>query len=106
MERQMKKQKDKLEVAHKRQIESQRVKIGVLKPKKNHTLFEVDLSDYSIKKAVFDKPPVLSWADAKSGNYSKKLEITKRPNCLYIPALNEKNVVKILERDYGILVKN
>jgi len=93
-------------VAYKRQIESQRVKIGVLRTKKNHTLFEVDLSDYSIKKAVFDKLPVLSWHDAKTGNYSKKLEITKKPNCLYIPALNEKNVVKILERDYGILVKN
>jgi hypothetical protein len=39
------------------------------------------------------------------GNIVAQKKITKKPHCIYISALNIKNVIKIMARDYNIIVK-
>lgn len=36
------------------------------------------------------------------GNIVAQKKVTKKENCVYISALNKKNVLKILKRDFGI----
>ena len=94
--------KDKTEIKKQKQEESKRVFQGSIMPKKGHTLFEICLKRKTIKKAEFDSKEVVNWKDAVNGLISTKKEITKKEGCIYISALNEKNVRKILERDFQI----
>lgn len=45
----------------------------------------------------------LLWKDYVSGNYKRK-SILIEQGCIYFNALNEKNAIKVLKRDYGITV--
>ena len=57
----------------------------------------------TISKAKFDKKKeAVNWHDATKGLISRKREVTKKEGCIYISCLNEKNVKKILLREYGI----
>jgi len=100
------KSKDKIEITKQQILEIQKIFEKRLMPKKNHTLFEINLVDFKINAALFDELPALKWSDAVTGNISVKKKITKKENCIYISSLNKKNVIKILERDYGITLKN
>ena len=100
------KQKDKLEITKQQVLEIQKVFEKRFLPKKNHTLFEINLTDLNIDTASFDELPALKWSDAVKGNISGEKKITKKENCIYISSLNKKNVIKILKRDYGITLKN
>lgn len=73
-----------------------------IKPQKNHTLFEVDLFLKTIEIAEFDELPAVKWEDAVKGLISAQKKITKKENCIYISALNKKNVLKILKRDFKL----
>lgn len=75
---------------------------GVLYPKKGHALFEINVDEQTIEVASFDAPPILKYEDAKKGNVSAKKKLTRKAGCLYISALNKKNVIKILKRDFNI----
>jgi hypothetical protein len=90
------KEKDKIKNIKDQVLEIQKIFINNLKPKKGHTLFEINIKENTINKAVFDKPAVLNWNDAKKGLISSKKEITIKENCIYISALNEKNALKKL----------
>lgn len=46
--------------------------------------------------------PVLNYTQVMNGNISSKKEITKKEGFIYISALNKKNVIKILKRDFKI----
>lgn len=95
--------KDKLEFVKQTKAEIQKVHIGTMKPKKGHTLFEVDLVLKTIELADFDKSEAIKFEDAKFGNISVNKKLTIKENCRYIPALNKKNVIKILKRDFNII---
>jgi hypothetical protein len=97
-------EKDKLEIVKQQQAEIQKVLDRTLKPKKGHTLFEVNLIENSIQTATFDELPNVKWEDAVKGQISLQKKITKKPNCIYISALNIKNVLKILERDFNTII--
>lgn len=96
------KEKDKIEISKQQQKEYQKVLDNVIKPHENHTLFEVDLKEKVIRLATFDELPALKWEDAVKGLISVKKKVTKKENCLYVSALNKKNVKKILKRDFNL----
>lgn len=97
-----KQDKDKVEQVKQQVQEIQTVFDYRIKPQKNHTLFEVNLVEKSIEKAEFDELPVVKWEDAVKGSISSQKKITKKQNCVYISALNKKNVLKILNRDFNL----
>jgi hypothetical protein len=92
---------DKIQNIKQVSIEKKTVHIGTLKPKKGHKMFEVNMKLKTIKEATFDNPPAIKFTDAQIGVKSVKKKITITPDCVYISALNKKNVQKILKRDFG-----
>ena len=69
---------------------------------KNHIVFEVNVSEKTIKQAVFDKNIRITYAQATSGRKENK-SITRKKECIYISAMNKKNAIKILKRDFDVL---
>lgn len=96
--------KDKIEFVKQQQAEIQKVFDSKIIPHENHTLFEVDLKTGEICLAIFDEQPAIKWEDALKGQISVKKKVTKKENCIYISALNKKNVIKILKRDFNITI--
>lgn len=95
--------KDRIEEVKQEVHEKKTVFMGTVVLRKNHTLFEVNVEAKTIEKAQFDALPAIKYEDAAKGITSaKKSKITKKPNCLYISALNKKNVIKILNRDFNV----
>lgn len=93
---------DKIENVKQFSIERQKVFIGSAKPMPGHTTFEVNYELHTIEKASFDVPPAVKFTDAAQGLLNNSRKITTKKNCVYISSLNKKNVLKILERDFGI----
>lgn len=94
--------KDKLEFVKQTNAEIQKQLIGSMNPKKGHTLFEANLELKTIQLVKFDRPTILRFEDAKVGVTENK-KVNVKENCRYISALNRKNVVKILKRDYNVI---
>jgi hypothetical protein len=81
-------------------------------PQSGHTLFEVNKVDMTIKPAIYK---MVERTVESTSMMSKILRLPKdvvyvtkdvpevivQPNCLYISALNAKNVMKILVRNFG-----
>jgi hypothetical protein len=96
------KQKDKIEQVKQQVQEIQTVFDYKIIPKKNHTLFEVNLVLKTIEIAKFDELPAIKFEEAMKGNIVAQKKVTKKENCIYISALNKKNVFKILKRNFNI----
>ena len=96
------KEKDKIEQVKQQVQEIQTVFDYQIKPQKNHSLFEIDLNLKTIELAKFDELPAIKDEDAMKGNISTQKKVTKKENCVYISALNKKNVLKILKRDFKL----
>ena len=95
-------EKDKIEQVKQQVQEIQTVFDYKIIPQKNHTLFEVNLKLKTIEIAEFDELPAIKFEEAMKGNIITQKKVTKKENCVYISALNKKNVLKILMRDFGI----
>jgi hypothetical protein len=95
-------EKDKIEQVKQQVQEKQTVFDYKIIPQKGHTLFEVNLVLKTIEIAEFDEPPAIKFEEAIKGNIIAQKKVTKKENCVYISALNKKNVLKILMRDFGI----
>jgi len=93
---------DKIENVKQVSIEKKTVFLGTVKPKKGHTMFEVNYKLKTIVEAIFDEVPAIKFQDAKIGVKSASKKITKKEDCIYVSALNKKNVIKILKRELGI----
>jgi hypothetical protein len=116
-DQQQSKEKDKIEITKQQQAEIKKVFSHRIRPHENHRLFEFNLKKKTIKLAEF-KPPntEIYWIEALEKYHNKTLkkvdinnaktvtksEVIKKENCVYIPALNKENVVKILKRDFSI----
>jgi hypothetical protein len=98
-----KEKQDKLEFLKQTKLETQKVHIGRTNPKRGHSLFEVNISLKTIELADFDKSEAVKYEDAMKGMISVNKKLTVKENCIYISALNKKNVMKILHRNHGIL---
>lgn len=95
-------EKDKIEQVKQQVQEIQTVFDYKIIPQKNHTLFEINLNLKTIEIAEFDEIPAIKYTEAMKGNIVAQKKVTKKENCVYISALNKKNVFKILKRDFGI----
>lgn len=92
------KHKDKVDHVKQQVQEIQSLYEYSIKPHKNHILYEIDIVNGTIVKAQFDRPPVVKWEDAVKGSISVNKKVTKKPNCIYISAMNKKNAIKILNK--------
>jgi len=92
---------EKIEIVNQKEVQKQEVLIGRIKPKRGHTLFEYNKLTKEIKKASFDSIDI-SFEKAMEKDISANKKVTINSDCLYITALNENNVRKILKREYGI----
>jgi hypothetical protein len=100
-----KKETDKIENVKQVSIENQTVFLGTARPKQGHTMFEFNFKLNTIVEAQFDELPALKFTDAASGQKSSSKKITKKPDCIYVSALNKKNALKILKRDLNIDIR-
>lgn len=115
-----KKDKDKVEYVKQQIQEIQKVLDYRIIPKKNHILYEINLSKKTIEIATYTAPKTtIMWHEALTMyhkvSFNKidlnnvttitKSEVIKQENCVYVFALNKKNVIKILERDFNIKFK-
>ena len=94
-------QNDKIEIIKLAKKDIQRILDGRIQPNKNHTIFEVNLVEKTIEKAKFDRNLTITFSDAIQQKKENK-SISKKQDCIYILALNRKNVLKILKRDFGL----
>jgi hypothetical protein len=97
-----KQDKDKIENVKQQVQEIQTVFDYTIRPQKNHVLFEINIIEKTIEKAEFDELPNIKWEDAVKGCISVQKKITKKPNCIYVSALNVINAHKILKRDFNV----
>lgn len=121
------KEETKDEVIDVRQVEvnkKQRL-IGSMSIKKGHTLFEINVKEKTIEPAKFEDEDVLVIDKSKKSQGlgmqtftdgrkklvldklpTKKKTLIKKKDCVYIPALNLKNVHKKLEKLGVIKIKH
>lgn len=88
----------KLHAKKNQQKETQKVLIGEIQQENGHTLFEINTKSLTISKAVFQTKNV-SFTKAAVGDYSGLNDLVTNEDCVYIPALNEKNAWKKFNRD-------
>lgn len=98
--------KDKVEITKQQQAEIQKVFESRITPHENHILFEFDLKKRTIELAVFeDEIKDIHWNDAINCNFKRQnKKVLKKENCMYISSLNKENCIKILKRDFNIIV--
>lgn len=93
--------KDKVSEERRADLKKATKIIARIKPKRGHTLFEVDMVNGQIRKAEFEKRTIeLKDASGKTSKSSKK--VFHKPGCVYVSCLNKKNIPKILKRDFGL----
>ena len=104
---------DKIEIVKQQQKKQNLVLLNKILPQKNHKLFECNTIKKSISLAKFQPPrtdlhynEAIQLANKKmdlnNPTTSTKAKVLIQPDCIYISALNFKNVVKILLRDYHL----
>ena len=96
---------DKIEIVKQTSIEKKTVFIGTAYPKKGHTMFEVNLKEKTIVVAEFDIPTTFEYNPSVTGTKKSSKKIIKKPDCIYVSALNKKNVDKILKRELNVKLK-
>ena len=84
--------KEEIKEEHKKTIEKKITKIGSIIPHRGHTLFSINKKTYEIKKAEFKKLEAI-WSGVKQNR-----EVMVEEGCLYVMALNKKNLMKKLRK--------
>lgn len=88
--------KFKEEVAEVKQQEQKKESkfLGTMKPHKGHTMFSVNKKTLQIKEAELIQP------DYTFGQPKPNKKINVEADCLYVPALNIKNLYKKLKKQF------
>lgn len=90
--------KDKTEMSKEQEKKFQQNYLGSIRNMpKSHTLFEFNKQTLEITKAVFESQSV-NFEDVKSGKVINRKKLVVKEDCIYIPALNVKNVIKKLKK--------
>ena len=105
-------QSDKIEIVKQQQKKQTLVFLNKILPQKNHTLFECNTIKRTISLAKFQPPrtdlhynEIIQWENEVDLNNPKtitKAKVLIQPDCIYISALNFKNAIKILLREYNL----
>ncbi|AVR47247.1 hypothetical protein C7S20_19425 [Christiangramia fulva] len=114
------------EEVRKKEVEKKQKLLGSKKVHKGHTLYEINLKEHTIVEATFEKEvadyekeakPVkkqLGIVQFKDGHRKVMIDnfdriskkVIKKPNCIYISALNKKNLKKkLIQRGVIKIVK-
>ena len=93
------KEADKIEVISQSAVKKEIKLIGQQLKKPGHTLFEYDKILKVIKVALFKKQDFIL---SSSRNLTVSHKVDYKENCIYVQALNKKNAIKRLGRDFGI----
>ena len=109
-----KKESDKIQNVKQVAIEKKQVLIGRNIPHNGHKVWEYNKETQEIILATITDVNKVYPTILKTNNinyYAKhkietKGKVQVRKNCIYITALNIKNVIKILKRNYGIYLTN
>ena len=93
--------KDRVEVTAKKnnQQEAELVLTGSLSPKNGHTLFEINTVTLSCNPATFNKSKDISFNKALRRDYSGINDLITNENCIYIPALNKQNALRLFGKN-------
>lgn len=83
--------KDEVVITAQKQQESRQEFVGSIRPRKGHTLFEVNLKEKTIEPAKFEVQDAMYNPTGVLGSVNK---VIIKPGCVYISALNKKNVLK------------
>lgn len=89
------KSKDKIEIVNQTQIEKQKKLIGQVQLQRGHRLFEVNTNTGEIKEAYYDTKDFVIGKDMKA---FKSKSLTINNDCIYIGAINKKNVIKKIKK--------
>lgn len=76
------------------QISKKPKKVGQIKPKPGHTLFEIDLSQSVVRKAVLRSVDANFPLNGKVEEMTLNKAVVMQPHCLYVSALNATNAVR------------
>lgn len=91
MEEQLK-QKNKIEISVKKQVQIEKELIGKIIPHKNHTLFEINNETGEIKEALYIPVPTFVKFGEKVEKPKKQALV--REGFSYVSAMNKKNALK------------
>ena len=86
--------KESIIETRKKEQEKKQTLLGTIRPHRGHTLFSVNKKTLEIKKAEFEKQ------DASFYFKKQNKKVVVEENCLYIPALNKKNLIKKLRKQF------
>lgn len=92
------KEKDITEIVKLQHKKNELVLTDTIRPHKGHKLFEFNVSTGQITLAQF-KYSDIHYTDAMKGLINARKTVIKKPNCIYISALNKKNALKVLNRN-------
>lgn len=110
LERELEGNKQKLEVSIKKEIKLylELVKEEEFRPRNGHITYEVNLFEKTISIAKWQMPKEINYLLwLKNPNYLKEEKtIIKNENCIYLSALNLKNVIKHLKRINNLKFEN
>lgn len=116
------------EEVRKKEVEKKQKLLGSKKVHKGHTLYEINLKEHTIVEAQFEKEVADYEKESMTGHVKKQLgivqfkdghrkvmidnfdriskKVIKKPNCIYISALNKKNLKKkLIQRGVIKIVK-
>jgi len=111
------KDNDKIEIVKQQQKKQTLVLQKKVVLQNGHSIFEFNINTRQIVLADYEPPRETIHYQEALDMYHKKItskidifnaqtktvsKVIQKENCIYIPALNKKNVIKILERDYKI----
>lgn len=89
--------KDKIVIVKQAEQEKQNKLVGRLRPAKGHTLYEVNLTTGEVNAAQFEGETLIIKdlnSNAPENHKTKKVMVNK--GCVYVSALNVKNLMKKL----------
>lgn len=94
--------KDVIEVVKQPEVKNLQSYLGSYRPKKGHTLYEFDVVQKVLVKAQFTTDSEFKMYTPVGVNAYCSKKVVVRENCIYIPALNKKNALRILRKKYGL----
>lgn len=111
--------KDKVVIVGQKEVEKQQKLVGSLRVKKGHTIYEVNIKNHTVAPAEFEEGAADYRKEVKTeksrgvgilsidGGVKRvvldrpdaiRRKIIRKPDCIYISALNKKNAYRKLEK--------
>ena len=99
-----KKDKEGIKETRKKEVEKKLIFSHRILPHRGHCIWKFNVTQNELSECEFEEESKdISWDDAVKKYYKRKnRRVIKEDNCIYFNALNRKNAIKVLKRDYKI----